>query len=214
MNAKLRALMLIAGCMVGGLSLMSCKEEESEQFGFTCIELQKGQGVDGDPFAGTVKIEATLAYEPCLIDYYLNKHPEMRADGPDDAGGAVFAEWKDRLCTEAIDRRIDCEVESFEQTINSGGVTKLYNMKIVYNVLKPDELVGRRLLCVGTGRIAAVGAVRRLPGGTRGCGGVAHVVRRSDGQGGGCPARVHTRRAQACSCGSTSGKASRGPVQR
>lgn len=146
MNAKLRALMLITGCMVGGLSLTSCKEEETEQFGFTCIELQKGQGVSGDPFAGTAKIEATLSYEPCLIDYYLNKHPEMREDGPDDAGGAVFAEWKERLCNDPIDRRIDCEIESFEQTINSGGVNKLYNMRIVYNIPKPDELVGRRLL--------------------------------------------------------------------
>jgi len=146
MNAKLRALMLIAGCMVGGLSLTSCKEEETEQFGFTCIELLKGEGLDADPFAGTAKIQVTMSYEPCLIDYYENKHPENRADGPADKGGAIFEEWKERLCTESTDRTVPCEVESFKQTLNSGGVVPLYNMAITYTIPKSDEIAGRRLL--------------------------------------------------------------------
>jgi hypothetical protein len=146
MNAKLRALMLISGLTVGGLSLSSCGKEEQEQFGFTCIELMKGAGVDGDPFAGTAKIQVTMSYEPCLQDYYENKHPEMRYDGPADKGGAVFEEWKERLCTDDVERRIDCEVESFSQNIATGGINPLYNMTIVYNIPSPDMLAGRRIL--------------------------------------------------------------------
>lgn len=146
MNAKLRALMLIPACAMGGLSLTSCKEEPQEEFGYTCIELAVGEAVDGDPFLGTQKIKATMFYEPCLIDYYEKKHPEQRADGPADAGGAVFAEWKERLCTEEVERRVDCEIESFEQNLNSGGVMPLYNMTITYGILNPDQLQGKRLL--------------------------------------------------------------------
>jgi hypothetical protein len=145
MNAKLRALMLIAGCTVTGLSL-SCKEEEQEEFGFTCIELEVGESVEGDPFAGTFAIEVTMFYEPCLIDYYEKKHPEMRADGPAEDGGAVFAEWKERLCNEDVERRLDCKIASFEQNLNSGGVMPLYNMTIRYEDLQPDQIRGKRIL--------------------------------------------------------------------
>lgn len=146
MNAKLRALMLLAACTVGGLSLNSCKSEDTEEFGFACIELLKGESVDGDPFAGTAKIQVTMSYEPCLIDYYEEKHPENRADGPADKGGAVFEEWKERLCDGSQDRTVACEVESFEQTLNSGGVSPIYNMRITYNILDSTAIVGRRLL--------------------------------------------------------------------
>jgi hypothetical protein len=117
-----------------------------DQFGFVCIELEVGESVAGDPFLGTAKIQATMFYEPCLIDYYVDKHPEMRADGPADQGGAVFAAWKDRLCSEPVADRIDCAVESFEQTLNIGGVTPLYNLTVTYTDLQPDQLNGRRLL--------------------------------------------------------------------
>ncbi len=143
MNAKVRVA-LMAGCLAGGLSLTGCKEEEKEEFGFTCIELQRGSGASvNDPFVGTHKILATLDYQPCLIDYYVNKHPEMRLNGKE--GPAVFAEWKDRLCSEDIDRRIDCEVEDFKQTIQQTG-TQVYQMGITYVVPNAEQIEGRRLL--------------------------------------------------------------------
>ena len=145
MNAQVRAL-LMAGCMVGGLSLMSCGKEDPEEFGFTCIDLNQGESVEGDPFIGTYKIIVSLNYEPCLRDYYLNKHPEMRLDGTD--GPAVFEEWKDRLCSEEIAGRIDCEIESlesFEQILTDVGV-EAYKMSITYITPMSDQLNGRKLL--------------------------------------------------------------------
>lgn len=145
MNAKLRALMLIAGCTASGLSLSSCKEEETEENGFACIELRRGEGIDSDPFVGTAKIQVSMSYDLCLQDYYANKHPEFRPDGPADAGGALFEEWKTRLCEEDPQRGISCEVESFAQTINPGSVPPQYKMTITYNVLDP-ALEGKRII--------------------------------------------------------------------
>lgn len=143
MNANVRALLLMAGCMASGLSMTSCKEEDPEEFGFTCVELNTGESVEGDPFAGTYRILLKLDYLPCLQDYYLNKHPEQRLDGKE--GPAIFAEWKDRLCSEEVDRRVECEVEEFKQTLMTTGTTS-YSMTVTYRTPNPGELVGRRLL--------------------------------------------------------------------
>lgn len=144
MNAKLRALMLLAGCTVGGLSLMSCDEEKQEEFGFACVEMSKGMAVTGDPFAGTQQIAIKFSYEPCLVSYYTEKHPEQRYDGPADAGQATFEEWKERLCTEEVERRAECVVESITQNLNSGDM--LYNMTVVYNIQDSSTIAGRRFL--------------------------------------------------------------------
>lgn len=142
MNAKVRAL-LVAGCTVSGLSAMGCEKAEPEQFGYTCVELQRGESVEDSPFLGTYKIIVTLNYEPCLVDYYLNKHPEMRQNGKD--GPAVFAEWKDRLCAEDVTRRIECEVEGFDQILMQTGM-EAYKMSVTYITPNPTELEGRKLL--------------------------------------------------------------------
>ena len=143
MNAKVRGLLLMAGCTVSGLSSMGCKSEEPEDLGYTCIDLNRGESVEENPFLGTYKIIATLNYEPCLVDYYLNKHPEMRQNGKE--GPEVFAEWKERLCSEDVPRRVECEVEAFEQTLMQTG-TEAYKMSISYIIEDPTTLEGRKLL--------------------------------------------------------------------
>ncbi len=124
--------------------MSGCTEEEPEEFGFTCIELRRGEAVDNDPFAGTRTVEITLNYEPCLREYYLNKRPEMRADGVE--GEVVFAEWKDRLCTEEISGRATCEVEAFEQILTE--VDMSYRMRLTYTV---ENLVAGQKLLWGPG---------------------------------------------------------------
>ncbi len=123
--------------------MTSCKEEEVEEFGFTCVELSRGESVEVDPFVGTYKIILKLDYLPCLQNYYLNKHPEQRLDGKE--GPDVFAEWKERLCSEEIDRRIECEVELFEQTLMDSGTTA-YSMTVTYITPDPGALEGRKIL--------------------------------------------------------------------
>ncbi len=114
-----------------------------EGFGFACVDLARGEGVEGDPFAGTQKIVVTLDYQPCLIDYYINKSPDMRQTGT--KGAFVFEHWKDRLCTEAVTGRIDCEVESLEQVLMETG-TEAYRMTATYVTPQPDQLDGRTVL--------------------------------------------------------------------
>lgn len=147
MTAKLRALLCITGCMASGLSL-SCKEEESEEFGYTCVELSRGNSVTSDPFVGTYDILVTLNYESCLVDYYTKKHPDQRLDG--DLGPAVFEEWRTRLCTEEVPRRIECEIPpqdemGFEQILQETD-PKSYQLTIRYRTPDPGNLDGRILL--------------------------------------------------------------------
>lgn len=146
MNAKLRGLLVIAGCMASGLSL-SCKQEEAEEFGYTCLELSRGESVDSDPFAGTYDIVVTLNYESCLIDYYTKKFPGMRLDGPEAEGPAVFEEWRTRLCTEDVPLRIECEIPEggFQQILEETGV-QAHKMSITYRTPDPQAIAGRVIL--------------------------------------------------------------------
>ncbi|MBA3546755.1 MAG: hypothetical protein H0T76_09760 [Nannocystis sp.] len=146
MNAKLRGLLVIAGCMASVLTL-GCKEEEAEEFGFTCLQLSRGEGVDVDPFKGTYEMIVTLNYEPCLINYYTKKHPEMRLDGPDDMGPAVFEEWRTRLCSENVPMRVECEIAEggFQQTLMDTGL-KANKLAITYRTPDPQGIAGRVVL--------------------------------------------------------------------
>jgi len=144
MNAKLRALLLMAGCSVSALSL-SCKSEEKDEFGYTCIALSRGEGVTVDPFPGTYEIIVTLSYEQCLVNYYTKKHPEMRLDGAE--GPEVFEEWRTRLCSEDVTNRIECEIpeDGFEQILQDTGIPA-YKMGIRYRVTDAKALDGRVIL--------------------------------------------------------------------
>ena len=116
---------------------------EEERFGFTCIDLHQAENVEGDAFLGTHRILVRLNYEACLKDYYLDKHPEMRLDGPE--GLAVFEAWKQRLCTEPVEGRIDCEIEGFTQALIETG-TEAYYLQVAYVTPDPGQLDGRTLL--------------------------------------------------------------------
>ncbi len=114
-----------------------------ERFGFTCVDLNPGEAVDGDPFLGTYRIRVRLNYEPCLQDYYLNNHPKMRLDGVE--GPAVFEAWKQRLCTEPVEGRVDCEIDGFTQILMATG-TEAYYLEVAYITPDPGQLNGGTLL--------------------------------------------------------------------
>lgn len=144
MKKKLHILLLLTSSTAGGLSLSNCKYFEQEEFGFACVELSKNMGVEDDRFAGTKKVKIKFSYESCLYDYYEKKHPEQRADGPVDAGGMVFTEWKERLCSEEVELRVECEVDSIEQTINTGDM--LSSMTVTYTIPDALAIAGHRFL--------------------------------------------------------------------
>lgn len=133
---------LCAGSFVFG---SACKEEEAEEFGFTCLTLQQADNQEEDPFERTARIKVTLLYDSCLVDYYTKKHTEQRQDGAD--GPAVFEEWAGRLCTEAVgDTLVACEVDKMTQTLIDAGPSSVFQMEIEYKITDPAKISGRTLL--------------------------------------------------------------------
>ena len=115
----------------------------SGEHGFTCVSFGVSDNTDTDPLEGTRKVKITLKYDPCLVDFYRNKHPELRQ--VDTPGAAVFADWKTRLCSEPVDALAKCEVESFAQTIPDAD-SDAYKMTITYALPADAGLLGRKLL--------------------------------------------------------------------
>lgn len=141
-------LSLIAGlglCLTGVLGSAGCKPEESEEFGFTCVEIRQAVGQKADPFPGTAQIKVTLRYEQCLIDYYTKTNVKQAYDG--EEGSLVFEEWKDRLCSENVsDSLVACEVEKFDQILQPSDTNPIYQLTVTYRVTDPSKINGRTLL--------------------------------------------------------------------
>lgn len=124
----LKTALAFATALVGVTTLTSCKEEEPENFGTIRIELAPFNG-DVDLFTGTTEIIATVNYETCLQEFYLDRNPTYQKDGPD--GAAVFDEWAERLCTEFSDLP-DCEVTSIDQNLLD--VNQVYTLSVTYQI--------------------------------------------------------------------------------
>lgn len=142
---------LVAGLGLCATSLLvtasACEKEDPEEFGFTCIELLQAESEEENPFPGTAEIKATLRYEPCLVEYYTQKHVEERLDAPD--GRETFERWRERLCTESTtDPLVPCEIESIDsfsqQLIDAD--PPIHQMTITYKVTDSSLIRGRNLL--------------------------------------------------------------------
>jgi hypothetical protein len=120
----------------------STGEQPPGEFGFVCVQLQPGEDVEADVFAGTRKITVTLNYEPCLVDYYTNKRPEMRQDGKN--GAQVFAAWLSRLCSEDVPGLAECEVDNIDQILDQ--IAMAFKASVTYTIPEGGELAGRKLL--------------------------------------------------------------------
>lgn len=142
---------LVAGLGLFATSLLvtatACKEEDPEEFGFACIELLQAESEEENPFLGTAAIKATLRYEPCLVEYYTQKHVEERIDAPE--GRETFERWRERLCSESVsDPLVPCEVESIDsftqQLVDAD--PPINQMTITYKVTDASLIRGRSLL--------------------------------------------------------------------
>ena len=91
-------------------------------------------------FNGTTEIVATVHYESCLQDFYLNRKPTFQDDGPD--GAAVFEEWAGRLCTE-FDDLPDCEVTKIEQQLLPDN--NFYTLAVTYKINDPSTIAYREV---------------------------------------------------------------------
>lgn len=140
MRALPFALTFAAG-LLGLTTLTSCSEEEPENFGTIRIEIVPLSG-NLDILAGTTEITATVNYQNCLQEFYLQRKTTYTKDGVD--GAPLFAEWQDRLCSDFEDIPA-CEVKEIRQNLDPAN--NIYTLTITYTITDndPGKLAYREL---------------------------------------------------------------------
>jgi hypothetical protein len=124
----LKTAFAFATALVGLTTSTGCTPDEPENFGTIRIEMAPLGGVT-DMFIGTTEIVATVHYETCLQEFYMERQPTFQQDGPD--GAPVFEEWAGRLCSDFSDIP-DCEVTSIEQTLIPDN--DVYTLKVTFKI--------------------------------------------------------------------------------
>ena len=136
---RTKTALTFAAAVLGCFSLTGCPEEEPELFGVISVEVEPQP--DETVFAGTATVVATVHYESCLEDFYLNRRPEYQSDGTE--GSMVFAEWTERLCSTdefGVDLP-DCEVKDITQNLFTD--TDVYSLVITYEIKDPMSIAYR-----------------------------------------------------------------------
>ncbi|MFO7563748.1 MAG: hypothetical protein R6X02_13975 [Enhygromyxa sp.] len=136
----LRTAFALAISLVGLTTLTACNNDEPDDFGTIRVELAPLNG-NTDIFAGTTQIVATVHYETCLQEFYMERKPTFQKDGPD--GAPVFDEWAERLCGSEFDHIPDCEVTSIDQTLIPEN--NVYTLKVTYKINDISSLPYRML---------------------------------------------------------------------
>lgn len=100
--------------------------------GVVTLELGRDTQEVDDPFVGTARVEVTLLYLECLIDFY-DANPSWQQDGVD--GSVVFdAALATGLCDPADPTLIECSVAGFTQELDTGKM-----LTVRYDVTGPLE---------------------------------------------------------------------------
>ena len=139
-----RARFVLVPCLASVLATsLSCKpEEDPETHGFVCVEIRPRIKGAADPvalFAGTTAVKITVNYLECLQSFYDSTHTEYAKSGVE--GEMVFNEWQERLCSESISGRAECEVTDITQDVDSAET-----LIITYAVPDPNAIQGRKFL--------------------------------------------------------------------
>jgi hypothetical protein len=110
-----------------------------EQHGSIRLELRSFND-DLTVFDGTTEVTATVQYESCLQDFYLNRMPNYQQDGLE--GAVVFEAWADRLCS-AFDNVSDCEVTGISQNLIEAN--SVYSLSVTMQINDASSLSGREI---------------------------------------------------------------------
>lgn len=93
---------------------------------------------DATIFDGTTHVVATVSYDSCLQDFYLQTNPTMQQQGPD--GAPVFASWQAQLCS-AFPNVPSCTVADIEQTLLENN--DVYTLRVTYAIDDPTTIADR-----------------------------------------------------------------------
>lgn len=179
MRVKLRRPKAAAAlCLLLVAPLAGCPGEDPVDLdhGVVWLQLLRGESEAENPYVGTAKLEITLLYLECLIDFY-ETNPDYQQDGVE--GALVFGTsedggegWRDRLCEVSNPNRANCTVDSFRQelvaarqlTVTYTIEGDLENKEVPFGPVPKAELAA----CEAGGqpivRVGSNGAVRGLTG--------------------------------------------------
>jgi hypothetical protein len=136
---RLSSALVFATALVGLATVTGCADPEPEDHGTIRIEMAP-LGGNTDMFIGTTEVTATVHYEPCLQEFYLDRKPTYQQDGPD--GAPVFEDWAERLCSDFSDIP-DCEVTEIEQSLLD--VNDVYTLKVTFKINDASTLAYREV---------------------------------------------------------------------
>jgi hypothetical protein len=91
-------------------------------------------------FDGTTEVVATVQYQACLQDFYLNRQVTYQQEGPD--GAPVFEAWASRLCSDFADIS-DCEVIEISQTLIDANA--VYSLGVTMKINDASSLAYREI---------------------------------------------------------------------
>jgi hypothetical protein len=128
----LKFVLTFAAGLLGLTTLTSCTPEEPENFGTIRIEISPLAG-NLEILSGTTEITATVNYENCLQEFYLERQTTFTQDGVD--GSPVFVDWQERLCTDFEDVP-GCEVAEIKQNLIEAN--DVYSLSVTYNITDND----------------------------------------------------------------------------
>ncbi len=165
-------------CLLLTAPLAGCPSdpEDDPEHGVVWLQLLRGASQADNPYVGTAKIEITLLYRECLIDFY-NANPDYQQTGAE--GALVFGTredggegWLDRLCESPNPNRVSCSVESFRQELSTARqLTVTYviegdpeNREVPFGPVPKAELAACEAGGQPVVRVGSNGAVRGLDG--------------------------------------------------
>lgn len=126
-------------------ALTGCDEPpDADTHGFVEVQFMRASSESDSPYTGTALVQIQMTYGDCYQQFYT-ANPNWAIDGED--GALVFGTeedggegWKDRLCTESVGGRAECEVVEFQQLLEDSA----QRLGVTYRIEGPLE--SRRLL--------------------------------------------------------------------
>ncbi len=120
-------------------ALTGCEEPtEDDTHGYVEVLFARAASETESPYTGTSQVQVQMAYGDCYQQFY-SANPNWAIDGED--GALIFGPeadggegWRDRLCSEDIGGRAECEVADIQQLLDAA--TRL---TVTYNLIGPLE---------------------------------------------------------------------------
>jgi hypothetical protein len=122
------------------LALTGCEEPpENDTHGFVEVQFARALSETENPYNGTSQVQVQMTYGDCYQQFYA-ANPNWAIDGED--GALVFGTeedggegWRDRLCTEDVGGRAECEVTEIQQLLEN----QAQRLSITYTLTGPLE---------------------------------------------------------------------------